>query len=77
MPDAVGSGVAEALVVEGWLPVGLLAEPVVDDDEDGVYDPSDQTESREPPPQNSVLSPLQMTEQLPCRTFSVVMVLPQ
>lgn len=77
MPDAVGTGVAEdvVVVVEDWLPVGVLA--VLEDDDGGLYEPRDHTERREPPPQNSVLSPLQMEEQFPCRTFSVLIVLPQ
>lgn len=77
MPDAVGNGVAEVVVVvvEDWLPVGVLA--VLEDDDGALYEPSDHTESREPPPQNSVLSLLQIDEQFPCSTFSVLIVLPQ
>lgn len=71
MPDAVLVGPEE---VDEAVLLDPLPDPFGDD---GTLPLSDQTLSREPPPQNSVLSPVHIVEQLPCATLAVEILLPQ
>lgn len=69
MPVASGDGVGELVGEDPDEPLLGCAG--------GVYEDKAHTDRREPPPQNSVWSPLQNDEQLPWRTRGVLMLLPQ
>lgn len=65
MPEADGPGVADDEGVDDEKPPLPLPLPLPLDGVVAVDELKDQTDKRDPPPQNSVLSPLQKDEQLP------------